>query len=267
MPVVVNFHDYKSEKGLRAAFGDDWMYVGRRNAHYGLVQSPLANPFAARETTNAKKADDPIASYRRWLWQKMLQRDPEVVEALESISPTMALVCWCNPKPCHAEVIAEASRWWQRSQSVSKPAPSLPRVALSVRQPWAWLLLRPDVTVPEARVRLYRRGEIKDVENRTWVTAARGAFLVHAAKMIDEPGYDLAQKRYPDIPLPAPDELETGGIVGVANLVTMVTESSSRWFFGPKGFVLRDARPLPFAPLRGMQKFFKVDVEALYGAR
>jgi hypothetical protein len=49
-----------------------------------------------------------------------------------------------------------------------------------------------------------------------------------------------------------------GGIVGQAELVGCVTESSSRWFCGPYGFVIRDARPLPFKPCRGALGFFKV---------
>mgnify|MGYP003365171071 CR=1 FL=1 len=33
--------------------------------------------------------------------------------------------------------------------------------------------------------------------------------------------------------------------------------SSSQWFCGPYGFVLRHARPLPFRPCRGKLGFFE----------
>jgi len=133
-------------------------------------------------------------------------------------------------------------------------------MALSVRQPWPWLMLRPDVIDNEARVQLYRTGEIKDVENRTWTHTCRGWFLIHASKTFDKPGYEFAKHRFPHIPMPEPDEYELGGIVGMAYLVTMVEQSDSPWFFGPKGFVLREARPLPFVEAQGMQKFFRVEM-------
>jgi hypothetical protein len=47
-----------------------------------------------------------------------------------------------------------------------------------------------------------------------------------------------------------------GGIVGIAEIVGCVTKYDSEWFFGPYGFVLANARPLPFMPCRGMLGFF-----------
>jgi hypothetical protein len=41
---VANFKDYGSIQALDQAFGDRWIYVGRKNNHAGLPQSPLANP-------------------------------------------------------------------------------------------------------------------------------------------------------------------------------------------------------------------------------
>jgi hypothetical protein len=45
--------------------------------------------------------------------------------------------------------------------------------ALSIRQPWAWLIVH----------------GVKDVENRTWRTNFRGRFLVHAGMRFDEDGH------------------------------------------------------------------------------
>ena len=42
--------------------------------------------------------------------------------------------------------------------------------ALSIKQPWAWLIVN----------------GYKDIENRTWKTNYRGTFLVHASKGFDD---------------------------------------------------------------------------------
>lgn len=111
--------------------------------------------------------------------------------------------------------------------------------ALSIMQPWAWLIVAGH----------------KDVENRTWSTAYRGPVLIHAGKRFD---FDPAQGwDWPDIERPAAFDL--GGLVGEAEIVGCVTGMSSRWFFGPYGFVIRNARPLPFRPCRGQLGFFVPD--------
>jgi hypothetical protein len=38
-----------------------------------------------------------------------------------------------------------------------------------------------------------------------------------------------------------------------------VTEHASPWFTGPSGFVLRNARVMPFKPFPGLLRFFDVD--------
>ncbi|TAG33252.1 MAG: hypothetical protein EAZ36_01015, partial [Verrucomicrobia bacterium] len=49
-----------------------------------------------------------------------------------------------------------------------------------------------------------------------------------------------------------------GGIVGVADIVDCVEAHPSPWFFGPFGFVLANARPLPFVPMHGKLNVFRV---------
>lgn len=119
--------------------------------------------------------------------------------------------------------------------------------ALSVLQPWAWLIAH----------------GWKDVENRTWLTKFRGRFLVHAGmRWGREQREDLAyvRARFPDITLP--DEFERGGIVGTATVVDCVANMSSRWFSGPWGFVLVGQRVAPrFVPCKGALGFFKVPDE------
>jgi hypothetical protein len=40
--------------------------------------------------------------------------------------------------------------------------------------------------------------------------------------------------------------------------IDSVTQSNSRWYTGAHGFVLRDARPLPFTTCKGALGFFEV---------
>lgn len=118
---------------------------------------------------------------------------------------------------------------------------------LSIRQPWAWLITY----------------GIKNVENRSWNTNYRGPLLIHASKFKPDPGLvaelkkTLANISYPFVTvIPDADKLEIGGIVGKATLVDCVQHSSSRWFTGPYGFVLQDAKILPFRSMPGRLGFF-----------
>lgn len=118
--------------------------------------------------------------------------------------------------------------------------------ALSIRQPWAWLIVN----------------GYKDIENRDWYIGHRGELLVHAAKGMTRDEYEDAQSlchsMNPPINLPAPDDLERGGIVGSTNVTGCVRESESPWFFGKFGAQLKDSKPLPFRPYRGQLGLFEV---------
>lgn len=126
-------------------------------------------------------------------------------------------------------------------------------IALSIRQPWAWLIVN----------------GWKDVENRSWHTSYRGFVLIHAGKGMTRAEYaecrEFATTINPAIPFPDFDELERGGIVGQAVMTGCVSQSDSRWFVGDYGFVLADAEPLIFAPVRGQLGFFNVGKEQLNG--
>jgi hypothetical protein len=98
---------------------------------------------------------------------------------------------------------------------------------LSVRQPWAYLIMQGS----------------KNIGNRSWPTNYRGPFLVHASLNIDrqaclEQGLD-------------PKKLQTGGVVGMAEIVDCVQKHRSKWFIGPYGFVLRNRKALPFVEWTG----------------
>jgi ASCH domain. len=125
--------------------------------------------------------------------------------------------------------------------------------ALSIMQPWAWLIV----------------AGLKDVENRTWWTAVRGEVLVHAGKTVDRDAMDaLTARRHPVTGRPwlaraLPAEFARGAIVGAVTITDCVTASPSEWFTGPQGFCL--ARPVQFQPLpwRGQLGFFEIDADAV----
>ncbi len=134
--------------------------------------------------------------------------------------------------------------------------------ALSIQQPWAWLILNAG----------------KDTENRSWrlpalMTGQR--IYVHAGLREDRDAYMDAKNRdlFPDIRDLMEEEVEwawdawdaqalsLGGIVGEVTITGCVTKSDSLWFQGPFGFVLAD--PEPYAqmiPCRGRLGFWEPDL-------
>jgi len=143
--------------------------------------------------------------------------------------------------------------------------------ALSLTQPWAWLVVRPDVVDPVQRSAVRAADEIKSVENRRWNTKHRGAFLIHAAKGMKVSDYDdaweFARRVGGDAlagKIPMPKALERGGIIGATNLYTVIhplrpIEMPMRltWHMPEQfGFVIADTRPLPFLPCKGALGFW-----------
>lgn len=117
--------------------------------------------------------------------------------------------------------------------------------ALSIMQPWAWLIVNGH----------------KDIENRDWRCHRRGHVLIHAGKKVDRDAMDdLRAGRHPvtyrPLRLDLPEVFETGGIVGEATIAGCVEASESQWFVGRYGILVRDARPLPFQPCKGALGFF-----------
>jgi len=123
--------------------------------------------------------------------------------------------------------------------------------ALSIRQPWAWLIVNGH----------------KDIENRSWKTNHRGPILVHASKGMSRAEYDSAKQTVAlasamngeSIALPPYEQLERGGIVGQVEITGCVNKSPSPWFFGEFGFVLENAKALPFREVKGRLGFFNVE--------
>lgn len=122
--------------------------------------------------------------------------------------------------------------------------------ALSVRQPWSWLIVN----------------QHKPVENRTWKlpgTIQRVLPLriaIHAGKAFDYEGYLWVQQAFPEIVMPPRVALDKGGIVGYATLTGCAEESESTWFSGPYGFTLEEANPCAVIHCNGRLGFFEVEI-------
>lgn len=124
--------------------------------------------------------------------------------------------------------------------------------ALSIRQPWAWLILNAG----------------KDIENRSWHTNVRGRVLIHAAKGMTRSEWENAVYDVHatcDVSAKVLQEgcefnqLQRGGIIGSVEITDCVRSSASPWHAqGQWGFVLRNPQPLPFQPLKGALGFFEV---------
>jgi hypothetical protein len=133
---------------------------------------------------------------------------------------------------------------------------ALPTVALSVRQPWGELIVK----------------GVKDIENRSRVTHYRGPVLIHASKhvMTHDEWMDFVDwtelKGAENCLETHPQDLQMGGIIGVAEIVDCVSTgklTASPWFVGPWGWKLVNARTLPFKACKGALGFFKCDYTAL----
>jgi hypothetical protein len=138
-------------------------------------------------------------------------------------------------------------------------------LALTVWQPWAWLIVQ----------------GYKDVENRPWATAHRGTLLIHAGRRFD-PDFDwewvqaLLRRDYNAVMPSDPTAYPLGGIVGRVEVVACARRGErvdnwtpgrgfiedSPWFTGPLGWALRRAQARAWTPCRGQQGLFRPD----YGA-
>jgi hypothetical protein len=117
---------------------------------------------------------------------------------------------------------------------------------LSIRQPWAWLILN----------------GFKDLENRMFPTRLRGRILIHTGKKTRIDDHVAAMRMLAQIKgirMPPLKSMPFGGIVGSVSIIDCVTESTSPWFVGKYGFVMRAPNALPLVPLKGKLGFFDVD--------
>lgn len=131
--------------------------------------------------------------------------------------------------------------------------------ALSLKQPWATLLVH----------------GLKTIEIRRWRTSYRGSLLIHAAR-IDDP----CPEAWRHVPPHLLDAVRLkGGVVGIAdltecrfyrNLTEFVADASlhlnePEWF-DPKGlygFCFERPRPLPYRQVPGYVRIFSLQLDDL----
>ena len=106
--------------------------------------------------------------------------------------------------------------------------------AISLSQPMAWAIFHG-----------------KDIENRTRNNRFRGRCYIHASKTFNEDHYQWIadNENRLVIQLPQPEDLVHGAIIGEVDIVSVTRMSTSRWFTGPFGYVLRNpveyTEPIP----------------------
>jgi len=126
--------------------------------------------------------------------------------------------------------------------------------ALSLRQPWAWLLVE----------------GIKTIENRKWNSKHRGRFYIHASKGMTKQEYQFCKtfcEPRTERELPDFNELLRGGIVGHVELVDVLLppcvdpmlDEVIRWQMEDQyGFVVEEPKRIPFVECLGKLGFWTV---------
>ncbi len=146
--------------------------------------------------------------------------------------------------------------------------------ALSIKQPWAWLICKGYKDIENRTWRIGRNPRhgpysTRDVDNFTISLPER--IYVHAGKMADwcEATEDFIYRIFdsdvpPNIPRLGLHPDQFGAIIGEVDITGCVDKSDSPWFFGPYAFLL--ANPVLFdkpIPYRGQLGFFDVLDNAL----
>jgi ASCH domain len=128
--------------------------------------------------------------------------------------------------------------------------------ALSIRQPWPWLILNGG----------------KNIENRDWHTWYRGPVLIHTSKWFNaeevrddfQIAKGIASQNGVTLPSVTLRDLREwcGKLVGTVEIIDCVSASDSPWFFDRYGFVLANAKPLSAqVPCKGALGFFRPSME------
>jgi hypothetical protein len=113
---VVNVCGYG---GVRGATRKGVVYCGRPSALGNPCSQPgVACPvcgaihfdYGMRQLTECRS----IPCYRRWLFQRLQERDHSILRAMGQLTADSTLGCFCSPKSCHCEVIAKAWAWGKK---------------------------------------------------------------------------------------------------------------------------------------------------------
>lgn len=116
--------------------------------------------------------------------------------------------------------------------------------AISIRQPWAYLII----------------SGVKDLENRNWYCHYRGELYIHTGKIFDLDGYQyIINEMKIDIPHRHSNTYYLGGIIGKVNMIDCVRSHKSKWFFGRYGFLFVNPEKINFIPLKGQLGIFNYE--------
>lgn len=119
--------------------------------------------------------------------------------------------------------------------------------ALSVRQPWAWLIV----------------SGFKDIENRSWCPRYRGPLLIHAGASAPDFTFDVIEDIEKRHGIVLPGTLRGAGIVGVVDLVDCLECHNSPWYQeGAFAWVLANPRQLKLRPCKGAVNLFRPKFES-----
>jgi hypothetical protein len=120
--------------------------------------------------------------------------------------------------------------------------------ALSIKQPWAWLIVAGH----------------KDIENRDWRSdnpglKYRGEVLIHTGLRMDD---DWSAFGIPEIcrHVPADEDLPRGGIVGIAEIVDCVKEHESPLVFRAIWLCPPERSAFTLLPMRRPARLFRAEL-------
>ena len=77
------------------------VYVGR--------PGPWGNPYRLANPHDDRQRQAVLAKYRLWL-TRQVETGRLPLTRLKTLTGKR-LVCWCAPKPCHGDVLAQAADW------------------------------------------------------------------------------------------------------------------------------------------------------------
>lgn len=123
----------------------------------------------------------------------------------------------------------------------------LPTLALSVRQPWAWAILHGGKVIENRTMGAIRAGKM-----------TTGTICLHAASGMKEDEYRWGLWRLAKhgVTAPRPDKLLRSAIIGIVDVVDIITESDSEWFGGKAGLVLENPVAIDPIPAKGALGYF-----------
>jgi hypothetical protein len=184
----------------------------------------------------------------------------------------LVLLCGCyNFCACHRATVASAFLDLLKQHKVydtvsyiveDTPLPGFMN-CISLRQPWAEIIMRDALFRALSQIS-------KDIDNHGWMTPYRGKLAIHASATFDTGIFKnkrIDPLRWKErfgvlsaslIPVHK-DQYTRGAIIGIVDLVDIVTESKSLWYNpGQYGFVLENIQPIDPIPWKGGPRLFQV---------